>query len=75
MFIGPYYQNTKVIADSLENIGSLIKIFDKKDLFYQVEKYLCSDEKRQKMGKRAKKWIGDQSGFIEQSLDIFLKSF
>ncbi len=69
--IGPYFQNTKAIADELEKEKVLIKIKDEKQLLDKVENLLNNQDKILKMGNNAGKWLEEEATRVKEGLNFF----
>ena len=74
--IGPHYQNTKDIADKLEQKNGLIKIKsakpDKEELYTKTKKLLLNDNLRIKMGENSHDWLETEADKIQIIIDNFL---
>lgn len=68
MLVGPYYQNTRAIADELAVARALYKVMTKQELIERVCELIADDEKRAKMGAQARAWLTNQAKLVDCNL-------
>lgn len=73
IIIGPHHQNTKDIADQLENRRALIKVSDTHDLLHNTHNLLVNQKIRKEMGLRAQEWLEHESKMVKKKLEPLFK--
>ena len=69
MIVGPYYQNTRAIADVLEKENALVKVSSKHELLRRVERLLQYRHMREEMGAHASDWLNREAALVTKRLD------
>ena len=70
--IGPYYQNSKDIADKLEKENGLIKVRNKEELYTHTKNLLINDDLRKKMGENSYNWLEKKAFTIEKNINTII---
>ncbi len=71
--IGPYYQNSKDVADKLEQENGLIKVRNKEELYTHTKNLLINDDLRKKMEENSYNWLETEAEKVQIIIDNFLK--
>lgn len=69
MVVGPYHQNSQVIADELESCGGLVKVFDPAQLVEAVQALLSGEVKLQDRSTAAGRWCAQAAAQVEAQVD------
>ncbi len=69
--IGPYYQNTKDIADNLEQVNGLIKVKNTEELYSHTKNLLLNNNLRKEMGNNSYNWLKSEAKKIQIIIDDF----
>lgn len=74
MIVGPYYQNTRAIADVLEEQNALFKVSSKHELARRIERLLQYRETREEMGVHATQWLNHEAAVVTKRLDSLFEA-
>lgn len=73
--VGPYYHNSTVIADELEQCGGLVKVKQQQDLVLIVQRLLKKQEQLRAMGAFAGAWLVREAQLVEGHVQQLLRDF
>lgn len=73
MVVGPYHQNSQVIADELEKVGGLVKVLDPQKLNDVVRELLQNPEVLAAKGAQASTWLAQSAKHVEVHVDKFVR--
>ncbi len=71
--VGPYYHNSQVIADELEQVGGLVKVMSPEKLIETVTALLKDPRALAKRGACAGLWLEQAAKQVEQHVDEFVR--
>ncbi len=73
--VGPYYHNSEVIADELEQIGALVKVMHKHKLVETVSTLLQNPISLTLRGSNAGMWLEGSAKEVDRNVSRFLSVF
>lgn len=72
--IGPYHQNTQVIASQMEKVSGLISVTNFEELLQASQNLLADSDLIEQMGQSNFKWIMQQSKPVEIAIQEIIKN-
>lgn len=72
--IGPYYQNTQIIANNMEQTGGLIKVSNFEQLLQTSQQLLADHNLIRQMGERNFAWLAEQAKYVESAIQEIIKN-